>query len=140
VGREAKNIFPAWRPDMERCTSCGSALPDAAQFCGYCGRVVITIREMPTHMSGNPVMNVREGDTPPTTSGSSHPVPPSFLSSGEYGDSSIRSIWPKGEMTQQMPASEEEEYEEEERRALLDAPRSEEHTSELQSPYDLVCR
>ena len=48
---------------MERCTSCGWALPDAAQFCGYCGRAVITIREMPTHMSGNPVMNAREGDT-----------------------------------------------------------------------------
>jgi hypothetical protein len=74
---------------------------------------------MPTHMSSYP----REGDTPPTTSGSSHPVPPSFLSSGEYGDSSIQTIWPKGEMTQQIPDSEEEEYEDEERRrALLGLP------------------
>ncbi len=88
---------------MERCTSCGSELPGAAQFCGYCGRVVITVKEMPTSISG-----------------SSHTVHGS-LRSGAY--SSTGSILSKGEMTQQIPASEEEEYEEEERRrALLGLP------------------
>ena len=84
---------------MERCTSCGSELPGAAQFCGYCGRVVITVKEMPTSISG-----------------SSHTVHGS-LRSGAY--SSTGSILSKGEMTQQIPASEEEEYEEEERRRAL---------------------
>src|SRR2546430_5518652 len=88
---------------MERCTSCGSELPGAAQFCGYCGRVVITVKEMPTSISG-----------------SSHTLHGS-LRSAAY--SSTGSIWSKGEMTQQIPASEEEEYEEEERRrALLGLP------------------
>src|SRR5947208_9131415 len=84
---------------MERCTSCGSELPGAAQFCGYCGRVVITVKEMTTSISG-----------------SSHTVHGS-LRSGAY--SSTGSIWSKGEMTQQILASEEEEYEEEERRRAL---------------------
>src|SRR6266568_6293480 len=84
---------------MERCTSCGSELPGAAQFCGYCGRVVITVKEMPTSISGSSQ----------TVHGS--------LRSGAY--SSTGSIWSKGEMTRQIPASEEEEYEEEERRRAL---------------------
>ena len=101
---------------MERCTSCGSELPGAAQFCGYCGRVVITVKEMPTSMSGYPAVNALEEYMPPSISGSSHSVHGS-LRSGAY--SLTGSIWSRGEMTQQMPASEEEEYEEEERRRAL---------------------
>src|SRR5437588_1928773 len=98
---------------MERCTSCGSELPGAAQFCGYCGRVVITVKEMPTSMSVHPAMNAVEEHKPPSISGSSQTVH-RYLRSGAY--SSTGSIWSKGGMTRQIPASEEEEYEEEERR------------------------
>src|SRR5437588_12863190 len=101
---------------MERCTSCGSELPGAAQFCGYCGRVVITVREMPTSMSGYPAVNAVEEHMPASIGGLSHPVPGS-LRSGAY--SSSGSIGSKGEMTQQIPASEEEE---ERRRALFGLP------------------
>src|SRR3989440_3745562 len=101
---------------MERCTSCGSELPGAAQFCGYCGRVVITVKEMPTSMSGHPAVNAVEEHMPTSISGSSHTLHGS-LRSAAY--SSTGSIWSKGEMTRQIPASEEEEYEEEERRRAL---------------------
>ena len=101
---------------MERCTSCGSELPGAAQFCGYCGNVVITVKEMPTRMSGYPSGDALEAHTPPSIGKSWHPVPGS-LTRGVY--SSTGSIWSKGEMTQEIPVSEEEEYEEEERRRAL---------------------
>src|SRR3989440_4732879 len=101
---------------MERCTSCGSELPGAAQFCGYCGRVVITVKEMPTSMSGHPAVNAVEEHMPRSISGSSHTVHAS-LRSGAY--SSNGSMLSKGKITRQIPASEEEEYEEEERRRAL---------------------
>src|SRR5947207_11739813 len=101
---------------MERCTSCGSELPGAAQFCGDCGHVVITVREMPTSMSGHPAVNAVEEQIPTSISGSSQTVH-GPLRRGAY--SSTGSTWSEGEMTQQIPASEEEDYEEEERRRAL---------------------
>src|SRR5437868_15495371 len=92
--KEREDISPAWRLDMECCTSCGSELPGAAQFCGYCGRVVITVKEMPTSMSGHPAVNAVENYMPPSISGSSQTVHGS-LRSGVY--SSTGSIWSKGE-------------------------------------------
>src|SRR5258708_16104472 len=39
---------------MDRCTFCGLELPMQAQFCGNCGNVKDTIREMPTSIIGFP--------------------------------------------------------------------------------------
>src|ERR1051326_2817679 len=105
---------------MERCTSCGSELPGAAQFCGQCGCVVVTVREMPTSMSGYPAVNALQAHMPQSDAGLLYAAH-APLRGGVYG-STGGSIWSQGEVTEQISEAEEEEREEEERRRALFIP------------------
>src|SRR5437016_4232924 len=118
---------------MDRCTFCGSELPSQAQFCGNCGNVNATIREMPTSISGFPSGNVLVDNAQtvltspphfdPASTAISKPSHPG-LNSGEQDALAIRNTPLPGAFTPQVPLAnmEEEDEEEEEkrrRRALL---------------------
>ena len=117
---------------MDRCTFCGSELPSQALFCGYCGRVNATAREMPTSISDFPGGNVLVDNAQtvltspphfdPASTAISKPSHPG-LNSGEQDALAVRNTPFPGAITPQVPlASMEEEDDEEEkrrRRALL---------------------
>jgi len=103
---------------MERCTSCGAELPGAAQFCGYCGHLVISLREMPTKMIGSPTINMLEDDVPTSISGPSR----TLLSSGERRDSTIAHTPPEAATLQRMPLSHKEKEADEEDCVLFGLP------------------
>ena len=103
---------------MERCTICGSELPRDAQFCGACGRLVSTMRELPTRMMGYQTEELQEEDGPTVITRPSNPG----LRSGIQGDVTIRHSWSDRDTPSHnlSPlADEDDDDEEEERRRAL---------------------
>lgn len=117
---------------MDRCTFCGSVLPMQAQFCGNCGHVNATMREMPTSISGFPDGNVLVDEAAtvitrpplfdPAVTAISKPSHPG-LNSGEQDPLAVSNMPLQGPITPQasLVSAEEEDEEEEKRRrrALL---------------------
>ena len=103
---------------MERCTICGSELPRDAQFCGACGRLVSTMREIPTSLMGYQTEELQEEDGPTVITRPSNPG----LQSNKPGDVTIWHNWfdrdtPSHNLS---PLTDEEDgAEEEKRRELL---------------------
>ncbi|MGI9059354.1 MAG: BACON domain-containing protein [Ktedonobacteraceae bacterium] len=103
---------------MERCTICGSELPCDAQFCGACGRLVSTMRELPTRLMGYQTVEMQEEDGPTVVTRPSNPG----LHSGIQGDVTIRHTWSDKDTPSHnlSPlADEDDDEEEEERRRAL---------------------
>jgi len=100
---------------MERCTFCGSELPHNAQYCGGCGRAIITVREIPTRVIGYPVVNTFDDESPTAISDPAHPA----LWSGGQGVVTGRPAWLTNEAIQHTHPSDKDEEEERRRRALL---------------------
>lgn len=103
---------------MERCTFCGSELPRDAQFCGVCGRLVSTMRELPTSLMGYQTAEMQEEDGPTVVTRPSNPE----LISGIQGDVTLLHSWSDKDTPSHnlSPlADEEDEQEEEKRRARL---------------------
>src|SRR5581483_8849830 len=116
-GSRSKGTFSFWRLDMERCTICGSELPRDAQFCGACGRLVSTIRELPTRMMGYQTEELQEEDGPTVITRPSNPG----LQSNKPGDITIRHSWSDRDTPSHnlSPLADEDDDEEEERRRAL---------------------
>jgi Flagellar-associated PapD-like len=81
---------------MDRCIYCGSILPLNAQFCGQCGSVISSAR----NMAGYPPANVLADDKPATISKPSYPA---MGYRDDRDDAAIRFHWSQGEMLQQTP-------------------------------------
>ncbi len=102
---------------MERCTICGSELPRDAQFCGACGRLVSTMREIPTSLMGYQTEELQEEDGPTVITRPSNPG----LQSNKPGDVTIWHNWfdrdtPSHNLS---PLVDEDDEEEEKRLALF---------------------
>ncbi len=98
---------------MERCTICGSELPRNAQFCGGCGRLVSTMRELPTSLMNYQTLELQEEDGPTVITRPSNPG----LPGGIRGDVTILYSWSdKDTPTHDLSPFTDEESEEEEKR------------------------
>lgn len=109
---------------MQHCTSCGSELPDQAQFCGYCGHVLDTTTGTATNPGTFPGVDVLSRNAPTTLSGPSQAV---RMSEQQPGLDVSRFPASQSQEVEHLPAAsfmgqKEEEDEERRRRGLLPLP------------------
>jgi hypothetical protein len=103
---------PPWedQPVMQQCEFCGSEIPNAASFCGQCGRAPGDLMGAETRVSGLHMPGVQDMDTAISTSMPGHPTP-----YWEYNQRPFNNDTPTASLGQ------EEEEEEKRRRTALPA-------------------
>src|SRR5205085_8249346 len=112
------------KTNMQHCTSCGSELPDLAQFCGYCGHVLDTSAGSATNPGSFLDIDVLSRNAPTTLSS----PPQSLRTSGQQPPLDLsRFPAPQSREVEHLPTAalinqQEEEDEEKRRRALLPLP------------------